>query len=212
MRLLLNFYGIFQFVHRSASELFLIPAGARTVVYQLQYNLARKECSIIHWKVHIQFSINKQLKIMLFNDIVSPIIYCYFGVRLRLCGTAIANRPLSIPQTIMNEYGAAAQWYWHGKTEGLGEKPVPVPLCPTQIPHGLPWERIWASISLTLGFIVGGIREDRTTEEQAALGLLNTLPRNCTLRKNNLNYNGIICYVRGVTIKFPECRHFCRIE
>jgi hypothetical protein len=24
-----------------------------------------------------------------------------------------------------------------GETEGLGEKPVPVPLCPQQIPHGL---------------------------------------------------------------------------
>jgi hypothetical protein len=27
--------------------------------------------------------------------------------------------------------------YWQGKTEELGEKPVPVPLCPPQIPHGL---------------------------------------------------------------------------
>jgi hypothetical protein len=27
--------------------------------------------------------------------------------------------------------------YWQGKTEELREKPVPVPLCPPQIPHGL---------------------------------------------------------------------------
>jgi hypothetical protein len=27
--------------------------------------------------------------------------------------------------------------YWQGKTEELWEKPVPVPLCPPQIPHGL---------------------------------------------------------------------------
>jgi hypothetical protein len=27
--------------------------------------------------------------------------------------------------------------YWQGKTEELGEKPVPVPLCPPQIPRGL---------------------------------------------------------------------------
>jgi hypothetical protein len=45
--------------------------------------------------------------------------------------------------------------YWKGKTEGLGEKPVPVPLCPSQIPLDWPgrepgpprWEagdlRIW---------------------------------------------------------------------
>jgi hypothetical protein len=31
--------------------------------------------------------------------------------------------------------GALMEWNWHGKTEVLGEKPVPVPLCPPQIPH-----------------------------------------------------------------------------
>jgi hypothetical protein len=30
------------------------------------------------------------------------------------------------------------EWYWQGKTEGLGEKPVPVPLCPPQIPLDWP--------------------------------------------------------------------------
>jgi hypothetical protein len=30
-----------------------------------------------------------------------------------------------------------------GKTEELGEKPVPVPLCPPQIPYGLTRARIW---------------------------------------------------------------------
>jgi hypothetical protein len=34
---------------------------------------------------------------------------------------------------------------WQGKTEILGEKPVPVPFCPPQIPHGLTWDRIRAS-------------------------------------------------------------------
>ena len=32
-----------------------------------------------------------------------------------------------------------------GKTEVLGEKLVPVPLCPPQIPHGLTWNRTRAS-------------------------------------------------------------------
>jgi hypothetical protein len=32
-----------------------------------------------------------------------------------------------------------------GKTEVLGEKPVPVPLCPPQIPHGLARDQTWAS-------------------------------------------------------------------
>jgi hypothetical protein len=37
------------------------------------------------------------------------------------------------------------EWYWQGKTEVLGEKPVPVPLCLPQIPHGLTRDRTRAS-------------------------------------------------------------------
>jgi hypothetical protein len=33
--------------------------------------------------------------------------------------------------------GAPVEWNWQRKTEVLGEKPVPVPLCLPQIPHGL---------------------------------------------------------------------------
>jgi hypothetical protein len=40
---------------------------------------------------------------------------------------------------------ATVEWYWQGKTEELGEKPVPVPLCPPQIPHGLTRAWTWAS-------------------------------------------------------------------
>jgi hypothetical protein len=35
--------------------------------------------------------------------------------------------------------------YWQGKTEELGEKPVPAPLCPPEIPHGLTGARTRAS-------------------------------------------------------------------
>jgi hypothetical protein len=41
------------------------------------------------------------------------------------------------------------QQWWNDidrKTEGLREKPVPVPLYPPQIPHGLPWAWTWASV------------------------------------------------------------------
>jgi hypothetical protein len=37
--------------------------------------------------------------------------------------------------------GAPVEWNWQGKTEVLGEKSVPVPLCPPQIPHGLTRDR-----------------------------------------------------------------------
>jgi hypothetical protein len=33
--------------------------------------------------------------------------------------------------------GARVEWNWQGKPEELEEKPVPVPLCPPQIPLGL---------------------------------------------------------------------------
>jgi hypothetical protein len=41
--------------------------------------------------------------------------------------------------------GAPVEWNWQEKTEVLGEKPVPVPLRPPQIPHGLTWDRTRAS-------------------------------------------------------------------
>jgi hypothetical protein len=38
----------------------------------------------------------------------------------------------------MTEYGTFEELYWQGKAEVLGEKkPLPVPLVPPEIPHGL---------------------------------------------------------------------------
>jgi hypothetical protein len=37
------------------------------------------------------------------------------------------------------------EWNWQVKTKELEEKPVPVPLCPPQIPHGLTRDRTRAS-------------------------------------------------------------------
>jgi hypothetical protein len=41
--------------------------------------------------------------------------------------------------------GAPVEWNWQGKTEVLGVKPVPVPLCPPQIRRGLARDRTRAS-------------------------------------------------------------------
>jgi len=41
------------------------------------------------------------------------------------------------------------EWCWQGKPEELGEKPVPVPICPLQIPHGL--TRAWTRDSAVKG-------------------------------------------------------------
>jgi hypothetical protein len=41
---------------------------------------------------------------------------------------------------IHEEAGGPVEWFWQGKSEVLGEEPVPVPPCPPQIPHGLVWD------------------------------------------------------------------------
>jgi hypothetical protein len=46
---------------------------------------------------------------------------------------------LRFPQMIWVLERDGGMIHWHGKTEELGEKPVPVPLCPPQILNGLTW-------------------------------------------------------------------------
>lgn len=36
--------------------------------------------------------------------------------------------------------------HWQGKTETVGERPVPLPFCPLQISHGLVWVWKWAFV------------------------------------------------------------------
>jgi hypothetical protein len=48
---------------------------------------------------------------------------------------------LFIPPDNIWIWRATIEWYWQGWTEYLGEKPIPVPLCPPQTPHGL--TRTW---------------------------------------------------------------------
>jgi hypothetical protein len=50
-----------------------------------------------------------------------------------------------ISSFIFPSNGAPVEWNWRGKTEVLGVKPVPVPLGPPQIPHGLTRDRTRAS-------------------------------------------------------------------
>jgi hypothetical protein len=69
------------------------------------------------------------------------IVIHFDGVKLRLW-TVASNGLCS--SFICREYGEP---WWNdidGKTEELGEKPVPVPLCPPQIPNGLiqAWTRV----------------------------------------------------------------------
>jgi len=40
-----------------------------------------------------------------------------------------------VPQNIVCSKWSMLEWYWQGKTKVLGEKSVPVPLCPPKILH-----------------------------------------------------------------------------
>jgi hypothetical protein len=57
---------------------------------------------------------------------------------VRLClWTAATNWPIVHPPDYIWVWRATVEWYWQEKTEELGEKPFPVPLCPSQFPHEL---------------------------------------------------------------------------
>jgi hypothetical protein len=57
--------------------------------------------------------------------------------------------------------GAPVEWNWQRKTEVLGEKPVPVPLCPPQILHGLTRDRTRASADAYWGSLPMSKRPER---------------------------------------------------
>jgi hypothetical protein len=80
---------------------------------------------------------------------------------------------LRIPQMIW-VWRTTVEWYWQGKTVELGEKPVPVSLCPPHIPHGLNRARTRASV-------VRGRRITTWAMARAILGVTTNLGNECTL-------------------------------
>jgi hypothetical protein len=48
------------------------------------------------------------------------------------------------PSRSYSLWTAMVEWYWQGKTKELRGNPVPIPLCPPQIQHGLTQARTWA--------------------------------------------------------------------
>jgi hypothetical protein len=61
-----------------------------------------------------------------------------------LCNPAMQMKMMIIFCPFLSN-GAPVEWNWQGKTKVLGQKPVPVPLCPPQIPHGLSRDQTRAS-------------------------------------------------------------------
>jgi hypothetical protein len=65
---------------------------------------------------------------------------------MRLClWTAGTNGPIVHPPGKVWVWRDTVEWDLQGKIEELGGKTVPVPLCPSQIPHGLTQVRTLAS-------------------------------------------------------------------
>jgi hypothetical protein len=58
------------------------------------------------------------------------------GVRLSLY-TVASNGPIVHTPDDMWARRVIVEWHWQAKTDELGEKPLPVALCPPQILHGL---------------------------------------------------------------------------
>jgi hypothetical protein len=79
----------------------------------------------------------------LFNVLnISCIVMGWVYVSMELRSLTV---PLSIPQMIHEWIWSSGAMIWQGKTEELGDKPVPVPLCSLQTTHGLTWEWTRAS-------------------------------------------------------------------
>jgi hypothetical protein len=83
------------------------------------------------------FSVNHLEDLKLCNHLIvfaQSLVVHVDGVRLYLW-TAATNRPTVHTPGDIWVRGAMVEWYRQEKTKEL-EKPVPVPLCPPQIPHG----------------------------------------------------------------------------
>jgi hypothetical protein len=78
-------------------------------------------------------------------QIKARVLFCGEGPHSRCYGRTVAMKLILQPCDEDDWFfpcnGAPVEWNWQGKTEILGEKPVPMPLCPPQIPHGLTRDR-----------------------------------------------------------------------
>jgi hypothetical protein len=101
--------------------------------------------------------------------------------------------------------GAPVEWNWQGKTEVLGEKPVPVPLCLPQIPHGLTRDRTRASAVRWLRQLVthhslAFVCENSVIDKEFTLRscyFLSVSLHQCSI----LTHSGLSAYVRGAALR-----------
>jgi hypothetical protein len=106
------------------------------------------ECAFIHaTEISIGNLLSASLKPFphLTNTDETILCTCRGGESMSLnCGHKLAYCS-SLGYILVWAWRAAVEWYWQEKTEWLRKKPVPVPLCPTQVPHWLTRARIRCS-------------------------------------------------------------------
>jgi hypothetical protein len=100
----------------------------RGVPHMCIYHYSLKLCLFIYFDFFVCW-----VKESYFLLLIDWFIY-YYGVRLRLW-TAATNGHIHPPDKIW-VWRTMVEYYWQGKTKDIGEKPIPGPLSPPQIPYG----------------------------------------------------------------------------
>jgi hypothetical protein len=99
----------------------------------------------------------------------------------------------------MNKYAPLMEGYWQGKPEHSDGNPVPVPMCPPQVPHGSICDWIWASAVQGLGLTVSKtpVRSKPQKVNVSVYGVYQTSVR------NNYSAHGRLGEPQGTMINPP---------
>jgi hypothetical protein len=114
----------------------------------------------------IYFGFNKMLNSILdismlfFKTFACFLLYVHKILQICLCCLCWWDETMSLSSGHQQAYCSSPRWYMSikshggmiltGKTEEHREKPVPVPRCPPQIPHGL--THVWTQASTVRGW------------------------------------------------------------
>jgi hypothetical protein len=111
-------------------------------------NTIKSSHATSHVRMELYYNVSEPHYVSIISEWSSEKILSYVhvdGVRLRL-STAATKGP--IPQMIMSVWRATVEWYWQEKPKKLVENPVPIPLFPPQISHGLKWASVVRGLQL----------------------------------------------------------------
>jgi hypothetical protein len=105
----------------------LLAAWTRALEKTVETHFSYYFITLVTWAVFLR---NVKVDLVFY---FLQVYYLMISQLLRLCNTC---------DRWMNKYGALMEWNWQGETNILHEIPVPVPLCPPQIPQRLDWDWI----------------------------------------------------------------------